>query len=477
MLNINHSPRTRRWLWFVSFGLGLSALILVCVLVYYIRDHPPLETPSQEINKPSVVNSPSLPTTTPTGAVVEAPPLLPRLDFLPGSVEEACGLNEFPPRVGYYDYEDHERSSWSNTPFNAEGDWIALESEECRTALENHINTINPYLWGRTYENDNFVAPMAFVVLEEPLTFGKIFADPDGDFARVQDALSRPECLLKGEETNWELEETCYADAFLNYALVHRFCFDEGIDNRDRTYYWKEDNPTPEQDRFMWKQALENTWVEQKCEGINQTFRLTLEQNPELYNLVISLRDSTSESSRIRSKSPTALLIELAARLGDDAAGLTTETLKPRSHYYDENGYKYGRFAGLLTSTGWRAFTAVNVSPSADRFLQTFNMLALVRARKPDPRDEIEFDWEFVARHLCEPPYYIKGWYDAQIDALKSRPEWADDLVAFHEEYDNPKSCQEIVHELRQRDDLKFAPLFQTLDKFEQVAIELEVYE
>ena len=475
MLRINRIINTRRGIWSAGFGIGLVVVVVVCVLLY-ANGRPPSEVPSVVISDPSDVMPSSLTTMTPVVSA-KAPPQVPHVDFPPGSVEEACGLNEFPPRVGYYDYEDHERSSWSNTPFNGEGDWIALESDECRAALENHINTINPYLWGRTYENDNFVAPMAFVVLKEPLTFGKIFADPEGDFARVQDALSRPECLLKGEETNWELKETCYSDAFLNYALLHRFCFDKGIDNRDRTYYWKEDTPSPEQDRFMWKQALENAWVEQKCEGLNQTFRLTSEQNPELYNLVISLRDSTSESYRIQSKSPTALLIELAARLGNDTAGFTTETLKPRSHYYAENGYKYGRFAKLLTSNGWRALTALNAPPSADRFLQTFHMLALARARRPDPRDEIEFNWEFVAQYLCEPPYYNKKWYDAQIHELKSRPEWEADLIAFREQYDNPKSCQEIVHELRQRDDLKFAPLLQTLDKFEQVAIELGVYE
>ena len=170
-------------------------------------------------------------------------------------------------------------------------------------------------------------------------------------------------------------------------------------------------------------------------------------------------------------------MIEQAARLGSDAAGLTIENLSLSGDYYDENGNKYGRFTGLLSSVGWKVFSAENLPPNTDRFLQTFNMLALVRAWKPDLRAEIEFDWEFVARHLCEPPYYNKRWYDAQVDALQSRPEWADDLVAFQEEYDRPKSCQEIVHELVQRDDLKFAPLLQTLDKFEQVALELEVYE
>ncbi|MXZ43679.1 MAG: hypothetical protein F4Z01_01670 [Gammaproteobacteria bacterium] len=462
----------RRWFLIITFGSGLVVVAVICMLLFSNSRLRLEEVQSLGISDLSG-SVPSSLTTKPPVVSVESPPQLPYVEFPPGSVEEACGLNKFPPRVGYYDYEDHERSGWSNTPFNAEGDWIALESEECRTALENHINAINPYLWGTSRKEHQFV----FIVLDNPLTFARIFADPGGDLLRVQDALSRSECLLTGDETNWELKETCHADAFLNFALINRFCFDQGVRNRSRTYYWKENNPTPEQDRFMWKQSLEDAWVNQKCEELDQTLRFTSEQNSEIYNSVISLRDSTSKSDRIRSKSFSALLIELAARLGDDAAGLTKETLVPYSHHYDENGYKYGRFAGLLSSTGWRVFTAINEPPSADRFLQTFNMLALVRARKPDPRDEIEFDWEFVARHLCEPPYYVKWWYDAQIKALQSRPEWAVDLVAFREKYDNPKNCQQVIHELRQRADLKFAPLLQTLDKFEQVALELDVYE
>ena len=157
---------------------------------------------------------------------------------------------------------------------------MSLESAECWSALEQHINAINPYLWGATHENRQF----AFVVLKEPLTFERIFTDPTGDFNRVQDALSRPECLLETGEKNWELKESCHADAFLNYALINRFCFDSGVRDRAQTLYWESDNPTPEQDRFMWKQRLENYWVEEKCEELDSMLELTLEQNPALKN-------------------------------------------------------------------------------------------------------------------------------------------------------------------------------------------------
>lgn len=132
------------------------------------------------------------------------------MDFPRGSIEAECDLNEFPL---YWTADGMRRGVPAET----------LASEECRIALETHINGINPYLWDRTIDP----TPFALVVLDEPFTFERVFADPSGDMIRMQDAMSRPECLLKGDERNWELKETCHAESFLNYALIHHFCFDQ----------------------------------------------------------------------------------------------------------------------------------------------------------------------------------------------------------------------------------------------------------
>ncbi len=406
---------------------------------------------------PQVVSEPLVQT------VQEETPL-PALDFPPGSVEEACGFNELPT----YWVGDPSLTSLSNPSYGHSIE-ILESNGACRAALEAHINGINPYLWSKGAKH----FPFAFVVLDEPLTFGRIFADPNGDLIRVQDALSNPECLLKGDETNWELKETCHADAFLNYALLNRFCFDEGYWNQNRTLHWPEDNPTPEQDRFMWKQSLERHWVIMQCETLSPTLELTSEQNPILYELVMSLAPSDPNS---RSKDSRELLIELAARLGDNAAGLTQSTTVPYSHSYKENGSQYGRLSWLLKSDQWGEFIYKD-PPSVDRFIQVFRMLALASARRPDPRDEFQFDWKMVAQHLCARPYYSswdKSWHDATLEDLKSDERYADDLVAFREEHD--RSCKEVVHEIRQRE-FTIAPVVTALDKFEQVALKLDVYE
>lgn len=376
---------------------------------------------------------------------VKMGPTLPPVGFPSGSVGEACGLNKFPPML----YRNEDGSLPSNYPFDDKGDWKPLESTECWSALEEYMNALNPIHW-----STGSLAGV-FVVLEHPLTFERIFADPEGDLARVQAALSRPECLLQDSESNWELKELCHAEAFLNYALFNRLCYMNGIDRRDRTNYWENDR-TPEQDRHMWKQELEDHWAEAKCRELDP--ELELKHQPELYELIKSF--GNAEERNFGQSRAQELLIELAARLGDDAAGLTMPISKWPEFSYEEEGYKFGRFTDLLSSDSWARFASKQV-PSAERFDEVLKLLAVLNARRPDPRDEIEFDWEVAARHLCEPPYF-----------KRISVEWA----SWSEPIGEHLSCREVIHELRQQD-IKFTPLLQVLDKFEQVALELDVYE
>ncbi|MXZ55176.1 MAG: hypothetical protein F4227_08080 [Gammaproteobacteria bacterium] len=451
------NSRAKRWLWGVNIGI-VVAVAVVCVLIFTNNRTGELDDESLTSTSSSVESS-SLPSTSDAAVAVVEALKLPVLEFPDGSIEEQCDLNDFPPHW----------ATDENFESNDHPDPDELASEECWSALEDHVDAMNPYLflWGEELYQTRAAA---FVVLENPLTFERIFTDPTGDLAKVQDALSRPECLLTGDDTNWELKESCHAEAILNYALINRFCFEgwgddrDGIGRRNRTYYFSEDNPTTVQDRLMWKQDLEDSWVRRKCEELDSSLWLT-EHQDETFDLVLSLEpdkywpNGRTEEAMIDVGWSYEPLIELAARLGDEAAGLTY----PFSHSqfqrsYEEQGYKYGRFSGLLTSREWLEF-ATRDEPNTDRFLQTFHMLAQLSARRPDPREEIKFDWEWVARHLCEPPYDESELYDRE-----------------DEETPESKSCKEIVHEIRQRD-LKFAPLLQSLDKFEQIAIELGVYE
>ena len=437
-----------RWIWIGGIGLGLVA---VCFMLWNANGRVPTVESAPLANDSSPEISALLVSTATLDTASQENLPLPKLDFPSGSVEEACGLNE------YVSYHSDGRSAWPKSPYNKNGEFIALESAECRAALEAHMSAINPSLWGVTYENSTKLGEqlMALFVLNEPLTFGRIFADPAGDFHRVQDALSRHECSLETGKQNWELQDACHADAFLNFALINRFCFDRGVSDRAKTYYWKRDNPTPEQDRFMWKQRLEDHWVYAKCAELDSMLELTSEQNPALYNSVMLLSDPALKDEM----SAQELLIELAARLGDDAAGLPQNFRNLfRNLAYTKDGYKFGRITKLL-GNDWRDYMWKK-KPSVNRFLRTFHFLARIESPKPDHRDTFELNWEWVARHLCEPPYYTISIAGRKVPM---------------ENVEHP-SCKEIVHEIRQSG-TTFRPLLDVLDKFEQVALELEVYE
>lgn len=452
---VNQRFNALRCWWIAGIGLALTVVVVICVLLIP-HNQTSLNSTVLETIEPSVgVPSPS-PTIEPAVAVIDTPPPLPRLDFPLGSVGEACGLNEFPLYAFGVSYDTIIKKTSDHAK--------TLESDECQEALEAHMNAMNPLQF---LSNEPHKVSLAeFVVLDEPFTFTRIFADPAGDLLRVQDALSRPECLLTGDETNWELKETCHADALLNYAFVNLFCFGEGIEKRltpvdrgkDYSNPYRE-YPTPEEDRMLWEQDLEDSWMVAKCETLDATLDFSGEHYPELHALVISL-DETKRNPH--SKKAEALLAELAARLGDDAAGLTQVVYSREINpwRFRSAGYKFGRINNLVE--GWEHF-ASKKEPNTDRFLKTFHMLARLDSPKSDPKNEVKFDWKFVALHLCEPPYF-------EIQPFTSLGSYTQVENGEH------ASCKEIVHEIRQKG-ITFPPLLKMLDKFEQVALELDVYD
>lgn len=432
-----------RWWWGAGIGLGLATVITV-ICVFLVAHNQASTAPTVlETNKPSAIVPSAPPTIEPTVTVVEAPHQLPSVDFPRGSWEEACGLNELPP---YWVGDGSLERNKDHTN--------ALESEECQIALETHMSAVNPYHFHWSGPLDLFLAlPIKFVVLDDPLTFERVFSDPIGDSARVQDALSRPECLLKGDETNWELKETCHAESFLSYALINYLCFGGGVSSRSEVYYAPDDHPSPEQDRVMWKQDFENAWVSAQCEDIDPELQLTSQQHQTLFELVGPIQEWDSEERRA-----VALLVELAARLGDDTAGLTIGGQFSQAPPGD--GYEYGRFSngefGSLRKVGaWMRMYRPSDEPT-ELFLSAFSFLARMTSR-----DEIEFDWEWAVQHICVPVVLPPSTIEA---------------MGIVDEPIEIQNCKEIVHDIRQKG-ITFPPLLKTLDKFEQVALELGVYE
>ena len=432
-------------MWLCSCGLCLLALGIGVLLFL----GSPRSIPEE---KPVVVAPPS-PTivelTSSAAEVVSAPPEevdIPQLSpvvYPPGSVGAACEVNKFPP---YWSPDSETRRR-----ITERDPYAALEDEECSAALERHLYAINPYLWGTKDEkrpNSNRV--FSFVVIDNPLTFERIFTDPAGDFARVQEAFAYPACRLgPDDESNWSLNETCHAESILNYALLTRFCYDDGnsngFRNRSRQWYWEEDNPTPEQDRGMWIQQLEGHWVRKKCEAAYPQDEL----QAELRKQILALREGPQRLEEI--------LINLAAKLGDPAAGLTNPFSPSPRTFYREEGYKYGPHAKWFTNFFKPNELLTKHPPSVDRLRN----LVLVFAKNIAPSHGvfIKFDHEALVRHLCTPPYY---------DPFR-------DSFLAPEEPIEPPSCREVVNDLRQEP--LHHPWLEVIATFEDVAMRLDVYE
>ena len=187
----------------------------------YLATNPTLSAlPHSTAQTTAVVNRPRSVATFQTAVANSQPaslsiPPLPPVSYPLGSIGEACDVNEYPPMVGLFDLDNETIFSLENSPFDSTGgDFKSFKKEKCRTALEKHINPINPYLWGREDDTHGVHSVLALITIDNPLTFERIFTDPAGDFARVQEALARPECRLgDGIKSNWQLNETCHADA------------------------------------------------------------------------------------------------------------------------------------------------------------------------------------------------------------------------------------------------------------------------
>ena len=441
---------TARYLWLSTGALSLLALGIGIYLLF--------KTPPPSTAAPVVI-----PTTPPPApsflASAEPPPVanpqLDLVDYPPGSIGAACEVNEFPP----YHWEpdpDHPQHSYSNDPYSA------IEDPECFDALERHLYAINPYLWGTQDDKHvNANRTFSFIVIDNPLTFERIFKDPVGDLARVQDAFARPECQLgQDADPDWQLSETCHADSILNYALLTRFCYNNmrrnnhknGVVNRDRQFYWEDDNPTPAQDRSMWIQFLEGDWIREKCDTLDPTLNLHSELHTELQAKIHSLAKGKFD----------ATLINLAARLGDAAAALTSSsTIRPGRHIYNEQGHKYGSFADMFSGV----FSKLNTkhAPSVDRFrplLPLFSQRVGVKGKRTGIKgnDFVVFDQEALVQHLCKPPYYA---YPTLADIPTAPP---------------PPSCRSVIADLRleYHDNKIYLELIAT---FEDVAMRLDVYE
>lgn len=329
-----------------------------------------------------------------------------------GDVWEICALDKFPLFTNDFAQALLHQGGINKFP------------EFCATALTDHMLSVNPYTW-RLDTYDTF----QFFVTDPPLSYQRIFEDPLGTLNEVVGVISRPECLMDRESSKpWALKEACSADAVMLYSEFYSICF-----TNDHIPMLTGDANSLEDSNASWKTYLSNLWLHEKCQDYIPY--------SEKYDLIQALGgdeavkevfpDIDIEKFYYTKHELIATLIALAARLGDEAAGLTN------------HAYEIGVFEELLESNNWEELTKKK-PPNSVRLQETLDWVESLDARP------IQFSWDWLVQQLCAAP--------------KS------------EDWSEHPSCRELIDELFNEPDVSGRRV-DILIEFEQVATKLGVYD
>lgn len=306
------------------------------------------------------------------------------------------------------------------------------------------------------------------LILDNAMTYERVFRDPRGDRARVLEALSRPECqFADGELIRWELKETCNADAFANYVNFLKVCQYQGYLSRwialtkdDQARFETDFDRDPwenlgqENRIFLIKKHIEHAWAHEECKssGLPNLEFESFAADRELYQMLelvgrrVGERDPDLPKSNIAEPSNKAelaklFLIAIAARLGDEWA---------RHEYFGSDRWRLDSWDRYVQSEHpWRSQTKIferfhNSMPSVG---QVIDAVELVLALEDD---KVEFDWQYLVNELCE--YHV-------------------------EEAGTSTNCQTAIELLDQSwDPVTYQRHLSVLSKFRAIALELDVY-
>ncbi|MYD46060.1 MAG: hypothetical protein F4W92_06890 [Gammaproteobacteria bacterium] len=332
-------------------------------------------------------------------------------------------------------------------------------TEECMAAMEVHVLSINPFKshpWSWSTLSNGY--EFQLVVLEQPLTYQRIFLDPVGDLNRVLEALSRPECQLDSPNANSvstydvansdskgfaqsapspelvdnQLKHSCYAESFTNYASFLRACYEVSAESvlHDRHKYFSLDYSQSELVDQTRKAYLEIRWVEEKCKTFDSTLEFNDKNYPVQFKLLVDrhmqnlspearrerkqFRKMNAELGRMLDRSALrSSLLSMSAQLGDEVASLTSP---------GQNATRYsGIFHNVLGTMSWSKLSQ-DKEPSPERLWHTLNVVVALE------QNDIEFDWNWLVKHLCS----------SVVSVSKNSEESA-----------TPRSCRSAINEFR----------------------------
>ena len=430
----------------VGIGLGTVACLTVGLYLFkFTGDSTSSATTPETSSIGEVINGSNhiLDTLHTTDEVVS----LTSTNQLSKDVWEICGLAEFPTEL--------EAAKKFVQEFEI--------SQECLSALEIYTLKTNPFERNglATVKNG---PEFSLIVLDNPMTYERIFTDPAEDLQRIFEALSNPDCEWEKVWGKMKLKDVCHAEAFTDYAAFYHACFNWVTEKSTQAemyfylqhrYVFKVQEPDPVSIADLWRGYLEYRWVHEKCQEFGSEVELNAENYPREFETLRRYSESRVSGYDYqlllleRQKNPLfslpftkydliGMLLDFGAELGDEAAGLA---LLGR-----------GVFANKLWNGKWTELRSERTL-STERLRETL-WFALGLERRG-----VKLNWDWLVRRVCSS--------QATTESDKSSTEHENCRSAINDLYTKRASSG---HE---RED----PLLLALDRFQRIAIELDVYE
>lgn len=361
-----------------------------------------------------------------------------------GEVWEICGVAKFPT------------SSKEALQFIAE---LKL-TEECKLALHDRVLSLNPFTQYKWLNNGTTGDEFYLIVLDNPMTLERVFSDPERDLAKVVDALTNPACQLNDAwAVDWNLKDSCNAEAFTNYAVFYRICYQD-FTTMDSLRHPRAFDLVPEGSELinlMWVDYLEHHWIKEKCGNYDSLMKLNTENYPIQFDLLQTLRDQQlSYEERQIEENLRALfnsdrnteeivektrlygaLLSLGARFGDEAATLTHLGWRPEIRYHQR------------WRSEWQTIRFSRI-PTEERVQQALDLV------KTFEENDVKFEWDWLVNHICSP------------GQLRQKSE---------EEPTTALSCRTVIESLYTKFAFAKDSRLEILEEFERVALDLDVYD
>ena len=422
--------KTRSLRYVLWVGAGVVSLLIVLALVlidqgFITTSAPDLnesELPQTEVQ--TVAENATRVQDEPEEVTVEEIGLAVSSRDIPDDVWELCGRDAWPK-----DYENG-RSVIEKFEF----------SEECQIALEEHILQSNPLV----FSSDEF----SFVLQDNPMTYYRAFSDPAGDLEKIMDALSRPECLLEdGVVANWELKDSCHAEAFTNYAAFYGAHYQSPTSESLLTVKYPEVfDKVPWLLTEHWESYFKLRTLEQiiRKQNYDASLEFSAKNYPSQFQQVISFGESREQDLRrggeYKDEDQAYILYRtlllFGARLGD-----VDTTFRLTSHFDEKLAAYFIEHQPWLEN--WDEPDR-NRIPSESQLLKALNIIDSVADT------DVKLDWDGLVKRVCKPDL---------VQGVSSHP-----------------SCQTLISDVLKKLDPTEDRKLKALDQFERKAIELGLY-